>query len=575
MTILPSDRLMKNRLSFLILLLAVTSIPAGRLHAEKSDRKTLGAVATQHPLATDSAARVLRDGGNAVDAAIAAALTLAVVEPYHSGLGGGGMALVWTGDPKKTYAVDFRETAPRAATAGMFAENGFFPNASEEGPFAIGIPGQVSGLFLIHQRWGKLPWAKLFDEAIQYSEQGFEADAELLKRVKGRRECLMRDYHSSRNFQAILQGEVPPIWWVQSDLAASLKKIASGGAREFYQGDLAQQLIIGLKSKGALLNLADLRGYRPLLRAPLFKDYSWGRVWGMPLPSSGGIGVISALNILEELSGDQPERLNREWAPWTVLTLQATFQERNALMGDPDFVPNLPVKKWLSKDEAARVAKSILAEDGKSPVATKDKPMATEPSGETSHLSVIDASGNAVSMTLTLNLAFGGCVTAGDTGIIMNDQMDDFTTELGKPNAFGLVQSPANGIAPGKRPLSSMSPTLVTQLDQVRLAIGAPGGPKIISSVLEAMARIFILKQDTADAIAAPRIHYQGAPRPILLEPPGLRLYGAQLESLKLPFEESQPWSNVQAVSRFKSDKGLEAFSDPRGIGKALVVESN
>ncbi len=558
---------MKNRLYLLILVLALTSFPAARLCAEKSGPKTLGAVATQHPLATDSAARVLQDGGNAVDAAIAAALTLAVVEPYHSGLGGGGMALIWTGDPKKTYAVDFRETAPREATPTMYSN--LFPNASEEGPFSIGVPGEIAGLFLLHQRWGKLPWPRLFDEAIQHAERGFQADAELLKRVQARRECLLRDYHSSRNFESILNGGSDPVWWVQADLAGTLKKLAAGGAREFYQGDLAQQLVLGLKGKGALLGLNDLRTYRPQLRSPLFKDFGWGRVWGMPLPSSGGISVISGLNILEELVGNQPERLNREWAPWIVLTLKAVFQERNSLMGDPDFVPNMPVKKWISKAEASRVAKQILADGGGDAA-----PPAPESQGQTSHLSVIDASGNAVSMTLTLNLAFGSCVTAGDTGILMNDEMDDFTTEAGKPNAFGLVQSPANAVAPGKRPLSSMSPTLVTQLDQIKLAIGAPGGPKIISSVLEVMARIFILKQDSAGAIAAPRIHYQGAPGTVFLEAPGIQLYGAQIEKLNLPFEEIQPWSNIQAVSHLGKD-GLAAYSDPRGIGKASVVTAN
>lgn len=544
-----------------------------------AENRPLGAVATQHPLASGAAARVLREGGNAIDAGIAAALTLGVVEPYNSGLGGGGLALVWAGDPKGAKAVDFRETAPQAAFPTMYSA-GLFPNASTEGPFAIAVPGQAAGLALLHQKWGKLPWKNLFDEAIRYAESGFPDSGELVSRAQSKRECLMRDYHTFQIYQPLLRDDGNALDFKQRELAETLKKIRDAGAREVYAGSLAAPLIEGLKVKGALLEAADLKLYQARVRSPLAVDFSWGRVWGFPPPTSGGIAVLMGLNVLEELTGDKPEELGKNWVSWTVRTLAEVFQQRNAQMGDPDFVPGMPVKNWISKGEAKRLASAIrLAEKSPAPpppaaAMRSDAPAIEEerPGTQTTHVSVLDAKGNALSLTASLNLSFGSCVTAGSTGILMNNQMDDFTTEPGKPNAFGLVQSALNAVAPGKRPLSSMSPTLVTQLDQVRLAIGSPGGPRIISSILESLARYFVLKQSLADAIATPRLHFQGPPRPVFVEPPGPEVWKPALTALGLPYEEDKPWGNVQAVAYDGKEKRFDAVSDPRGHGKALIV---
>jgi gamma-glutamyltranspeptidase/glutathione hydrolase len=384
--------------------------------AAAGEPRPLGAVATQHPLASGAAARVLREGGNAVDAAVAATLTLAVVEPYNSGLGGGGLALVWVGDPKSAKAVDFRETAPQSSHPNMFQS--LFPNASTEGPFAIATPGVPAGLAHIHQKWGRLPWNRLFDEAIRYAEEGFPDSGELASRAQAKRECLMRDYHTFRIFQPLLQEDANTLNFQQAELAATLKRLRDGGAKDFYFGTVGAQLIEGLQTKGALLGEADLRNYRVRERSPLFTDFSWGRLWGFPPPTSGGIGVLMGMNVLDELSGNKPETLSKNWVAWVVPTLGRIFQERNTQMGDPDFVTGMPVKKWIGKSEARQLASAIR--EAKSPpvptaVRTEDTP------AHTSHLSVMDAKGNAVSLTVSLNLAFGSCVTAGTTGILMNN----------------------------------------------------------------------------------------------------------------------------------------------------------
>ncbi len=528
--------------------------PVKILQATATPPKILGAVATQHPLATETARRVFRDGGNAIDAAVAAALTLSVVEPYNSGIGGGGMSLVWLASDKKTHAVDFRETAPSAATPGMYFEAS--TGASRFGPLAIAVPGTLSGLEWMHRRWGRLSWASLFQDAIHHAEAGFE-DAYLAERAAEKTDCLNRDFHSAKLYRPLWEQDLGHRW-VQKDLAQTLKRIRDFGAKDFYQGSTATLLVEGLQGKGALLSMDDLLHYRVVERSALFTDFSWGRLWGMPPPTSGGISVLRGMNILDELMKAEREQFQKNWAMWIVKTLRIIFQDRNSQMGDPDFVQNMPVRSWISKALARRGVAALLKE-----------------SENTTHLSVIDAQGNAVSMTLTLNLSFGSCVTAGVTGVLMNDEMDDFTTRPGEPNAFGLAQSETNGIAPGKRPLSSMSPTLVTKHHEVVLAIGSPGGPRIISSVLEVLSRHFLSREPLADSIRAPRVHYQVEPNTIFVEEAGTLDDLEGIKNLGIPIKYEKPWGNIQAVGWDAKSHGFQAYSDPRGRGKASVVERN
>lgn len=499
-----------------------------------------GAIATQHPLATEAAARVLSEGGNAVDAAVAAALTLGVVEPYNSGLGGGGMALVWPAKGKKAQALDFRETAPLAASADMYQNPELGPEASRVGPLAIAVPGQIAGLEFLHRRWGRLPWASLFTEAIRHAENGFGPERTLRERVEDKADCLARDYHSARIYRELLSPKGTGIL-VQKELAETLKRLRDRGAAEFYQGETGRSLVENLRGKGAILDLADLGAYRAVEREAIAVDFPFGRLWGMPPPSSGGVGVLRGMILLEKFFKKEKAPSPEAWTLALLQTMETIFRERNAGMGDPDFVKDMPIKGWLKKD-----------------------------GGDTSHLSVMDGEGNAVAMTLTINLSFGSCVTAGATGILMNDEMDDFASLPGVPNAFGLVQSEKNAVAPGKRPLSSMSPTLVTKKDRALLALGSPGGPRIITSVLQTLMRRYFLKEDLQASVAGERLHYQVEPPYVVGESD--RRFGWILEKFKVGTRLQRPWGNVQAVAYDPKTKRFDAVSDPRGQGKALVL---
>ncbi|HKX13404.1 MAG TPA: gamma-glutamyltransferase family protein [bacterium] len=502
----------------LVLLFGAGSEPGA--FAAKKPAPPAGAVATQHPLATEAALRVLRQGGNAIDAALAAALTLAVVEPYNSGLGGGGMALVWS--EKKARAFDFRETAPARAHARTFLEAPN-PEASKVGPLSIAVPGAVAGLELLHRQYGKLPWASLFDEAIQHAEQGFRPDAELRRRLQAKAECLLRDYHSAQVYGPLLKPERVGNW-IQADLAQTLKQLRDGGAPPFYQGSIGAELIANLQGKGALLQLEDLQNYRALERKPVSASYSFGKIWGIPPPSAGGIGILMGMNFLEARLKKDKGGWAAQGADWLAAAMAEMFRIRNQELGDPDFNPGMPLKDWLKKG------------------------------GNTSHLSVMDGEGKAVALTTTLNLSFGSCVTAGKTGILMNDEMDDFSTRPGEANDFGLVQSEKNKVEAGKRPLSSMSPTLVTKGGHALAALGSPGGPRIMSSVFQVLAWHFFGGETWSKAVAEERLHYQGKPGNLEKETATSR------------------WGNVQAVAYDPKAKTFQAVSDPRGEGRAAVL---
>jgi gamma-glutamyltranspeptidase/glutathione hydrolase len=568
--------MLRKKLAALMVCLGILWSPGTQAEAPLEPDRPLGAVATQHPLASAAAARVLKQGGNAMDAAVAAALTLAVVEPHNSGLGGGGMALVWEAGKKKPYAMDFREKAPLGATVSMFLQPGMPPDASQAGPFSMAVPGEVAGLGSIHARWGRLPWQALFQEAIQAAEAGFTVDPPLQAQILQRKDCLIRDYHGSQLYGPFFKdtpdAESGPTRLVQADLARTLKRLRDLGAGEFYRGELAEKFLQGLRDKGAMLNLQDLQDYQVAERSPVVGDFEWGKVWGFPPPSSGGVSVIRGLNILEALTKKTESPLRDHWLEWLIQALGPIFADRNNQMGDPDFTPDMPVKKWIEKSTARRNADEILKARENIPSTNR----AADPiEAHTSHISVMDGEGNGVALTLTLNLAFGSCVIAGDTGIMMNDQMDDFSTRPGVPNAFGLVQSDSNAVAPGKRPLSSMSPTLVSDKKHLLLAVGSPGGPRIITGVLQVLIRHFFLKESLSEAIAAPRIHYQGIPREIFVESGLSDAQTGQLNRVSIPLAHRASWGNVQAVAHDPEQGRYEAFSDPRGTGEAMIIFGN
>ncbi|MDX1386012.1 MAG: gamma-glutamyltransferase, partial [bacterium] len=497
--------------------------------------------------------------------------------------GGGGLALLWSSKQKRATALDFRERAPKGAAPKMFRQAGIPPDASKNGPLAIAVPGEVAGLGMLHQKWGQMKWKDLFSDAIQLAKEGFTADSALLDRAGSRKECLSRDYHSWKLFRPLFrppsdlnteefhdeeeEAEAQPIRWKQPQLAKTLERLRDRGPGDFYTGELAYRMISNLKGKGALLRLSDLRDYQVKERLPLVNRFPFGKVWGFPLPSSGGISVIRGLNTLEALEKKTKKR--GPWLIWMVQVSNQIFATRNAKMGDSDFVGNQPVRNWVSKPFARGQAQKIL--EGQAMKAAAGN---STTSGQTTHLSIMDAAGNAIALTLTLNLSFGSCVTAGNTGILMNNEMDDFSTHPGTPNAFGLVQSEANNIEGGKRPLSSMSPTLVTQKSQPVLAIGSPGGPRIITAILQVLYRHYFLRQNLADAIRAPRIHYQGIPNKIFVESKVGEKAKAKLKALNIPLQTGGAWGNVEAVAFDPATGQFSAQSDPRAIGKSLVVQT-
>ena len=503
------------------LLLLSLSAPAAALPASG----TRGVAATAHPAATEAALEMLEAGGTAADAACAAAFTLAVVEPYSSGIGGGGFALVKHGEA--LVFLDFREVAPKAATTTMFLRDGVAdPALSRDGPLSAGVPGAVAGYLELQRRWGKLPRSKVLAPAIRVARKGFLVDAKYRDMVKVRLELLAADPEAARIF--LVKGptgwEAPPLGHrlVQKDLAETLTALAKQGPAPFYEGGIARKLAADMKSRGGLVTAEDLAGYRVRDRAPLTGTYRGRLVASSPPPSAGGQVVLTLLNALESLPPGTPFRDEPALHRYVEASKRA-FADR-ALLGDPSFVPD-PTPALVRKERAAKLVASIGARATPSAsvppgafadVAPAAAPLAPTGSTHTTHLSIVDEAGNAVALTTTVNYSWGAGIVAGGTGVLWNDQMDDFAAAAGASNTYGLVGSRANEVAPGKVPLSSMSPTMVFEgpsaSSPLRLVIGSPGGPRIPTTVAQAIVAHLAHGADVARAIALGRVNHQHLP---------------------------------------------------------------
>lgn len=530
-----------------------------------------GAVAAGHPLASEVGAAVLREGGNAVDAAVAAAFALSVVQPQSSGIGGGGFALVYVAREKKVYALDFREVAPAAARPDTFAQKparGQRP--SLDGGLAVAVPGAVKGYAELARRFGTRPLRALTEPAARIAERGAPVTRVYVDYAAERKACLAARPAAARELLATGPDGVPtvpvPGWrLVRKELAQTLRAIGQSGGEAFYRGPLAERIARAAQADGGVLTVEDLARYRVRERTPLEGRYRGHRVVSMPLPSSGGAIVIALLQALErEAPRDGGYRPPRFLHAMTEVE-KRLFAQRAAL-GDPDFVPGAAaaVAALVSPDSAARLAAEV------GPRATDVPPPAASPEGNhTAHLSVIDAEGNAVAMTTTVNYLFGACVVVPGTGILLNDEMDDFDAAPGTPNAYGLVGQGANAPEPGKVPLSSMAPTLVFDPEgRLWLAVGAPGGSTIPTTVAQVISHLVDDGMTLEQALAAPRIHHQWRPAALRVEPNGLEAETvralAQLGHV-VRFEKA-PWGNAQAV-RVTPEGWREAASDPRGEG--------
>ena len=549
-------------------LLALGLLLSGALQAAAPAQQ---AVATAHPLSTMAAHRILDDGGNAFDAAIAAAATLAVVEPQGSGLGGGGFFLLRLaqGEQAQYRFIDARETAPLAAHRDMYrdAAGVVSRSASLNGPLAAGIPGLPAALVHLAQRYGQLPLAASLAPAIEAAEGGFEV-SERYRTLAGFRLDTMRDDpETARLF--LRDGELPAVGSLirQPELAATLRALAERGRAGFYSGPVANRLIEATRSAGGIWQQADLDAYQVVEREPIRWASQGFEVISAPLPSAGGIALAGVLQGLDSLPETQPGALLR--AHYLVELMRRVYRDRAALLGDADQV-EVPVARLTSADYARQLAEGISAKQA-TPSSDLGLPLVFAEGTNTTHFSLIDSEGNAVAATLSINLPFGAAFTVPGTGVLLNNEMDDFAADPAGTNAYGLAGSEANAIAPGKRPLSSMTPTMLE--NDRRLAIlGTPGGSRIISMVL--LASLEAVSGEPVERwVSRPRYHHQYLPDHIQVEEGAFT--AAEHKALERLGHRIKPvgrrYGDMQAVSWDKASNALTAASDPRGEGLARV----
>jgi len=478
-------------------------------------------VASSSAIASEAGAQVLKRGGNAVDAAIATALALAVTHPTAGNLGGGGFMLIRMADGR-TAAIDYREMAPKSASHDMYLgpDGKLVPRLSTAGYLASGVPGTVAGLSLAQEKFGSQSWKDLVEPARKLAVEGFPVSYSLAGSLKHSR-AAGYSAEGKRIFQRdgrfFEEGEILK----QPELAATLKRLEDKGPREFYEGETAQLLVSDMQEHGGIITLDDLKNYKSVLREPMKGTYRGYDLLSMPPPSSGGIALLEMLNILENFPISSMGYNSSAKYHVVIEAMRRAFADRAEFLGDTDFV-RVPVSGLISKKYAAELAKSIDSRRATpSSAIGHGQPTAYE-SDETTHFTVVDAQGNAVVNTYTLNGGYGSGVVVKGAGFFLNNEMDDFAAKPGVPNMYGLIQGEANAVAPGKRPLSAMTPTLVLKDGKLLLAVGSPGGPTIINTVLQIILNVIDHKMNLQQAVNAPRIHHQWMPDTIRFEPFGI-----------------------------------------------------
>jgi gamma-glutamyltranspeptidase/glutathione hydrolase len=544
-----------------------------------------GMVVTSQAEATRAGLRLLESGGNAVDAAVAAAFAIAVTQPFSAGLGGGAFVLIRSADGRAV-AIDARETAPAAATPDMYVRPGVAPDASLAGPLAVATPSFVSGMAIALERYGTRSLNEVVAPAIELAEQGFPIGPHHVRMLGFVAQRGLRE-----RFQETARIQLPPSGvalrpgWrlVQTDLAETLRRVARDGPEVMLRGDVAGAIAEEVQAQGGILAYEDLAGYAPKLREPLRGRYRGFEVLAFPPPSSGAT-LIEALQILEgfDLRGRGPNAsatIHR-----VAEALKLSFADRNYWIGDPEFVP-VPVAELISPAYAERQRDRINPGWWKRAPWTWsraesaleiERPGFEHEDAGTAHLSTSDAAGNAVALTMTINTPFGSGITVPGTGVVLNNEMDDFSKAPGEPNTYRLVDvRGANAIAPGKRPLSSMTPTIVLAGDRLVMVTGSPGGPRIISATLLSILNTLDFEMNAGEAVSAPRYHHQWLPDQILLEPgvsqdvvDALRERGHEVK-----VSETE-WSSVQAILIDPKTGWHTGGTDPRGDGLALGLDN-
>jgi gamma-glutamyltranspeptidase/glutathione hydrolase len=527
-----------------------------------------GAVAAPDEYAAKVAAEILKKGGNAVDAAVATAFTLAVTYPEAGNIGGGGfMTLYVDGKP---YFLDYREVAPKAATRDMYLDDKgeVVENLSLVGPRAAGVPGTVMGLWEAHQKFGKLPWSELLTPAIGYAKGGFTIAAKQYQY----RDDVQSLFKGATNFNDYFGSMKVGQRFTQPELAQTLERIADKGVSEFYQGKTADLLVAQMQADNGLITKQDLADYTAVWRNPIAIAWRGNTVYTAPPPSSGGVALAQLLGIKEDRAADF-KGVAHNSARYIHLLAEIekrVFADRADYLGDPGFT-KVPVDKLIDKTYlASRAAQvnptAISATDGVRPGLE---------SHQTTHFSIVDKDGNAVSNTYTLNLDYGNGVVVKGAGFLLNNEMDDFSAKPGMANAFGVVGGNANAIAPGKRMLSSMSPTLVTRDGKVTLVLGTPGGSRIFTSIFQVMNNLYDYDMPLEKAVGAQRVHHQLLPKDTIYFDSYAPLTGEVADELKAMgyVLEDQGWEmgDVQAIR--VTGETLETASDPRGRGVGMVVK--
>jgi gamma-glutamyltranspeptidase/glutathione hydrolase len=518
-------------------------------------------VVSGHPLASAIGRDILLKGGNAVDAAVAVGFALAVVHPEAGNLGGGGFMMIRTRQGA-VHALDYRETAPARATRDMFLDQYGEPTErSVTGHLAAGVPGAVAGLVKAHQTFGRLHFNGVIEPAIRLARDGFLVDEYRSRSIAEDSARLAMFAASRASFLPDGRPPAPGTMLRQPDLATTLEAIRDHRTAGFYRGRVADLIVAEMERGGGIISHEDLAGYQAIWREPIAISYRGHTIYSMPPASSGGVTLGEILNIMEGYDPlppfGSPALLHRE-----AEAMRRAFTDRNTHLGDPAFVRN-PVERLLSKEYAAEVRASIGARATPTP---SFEPVAGAGSS-TTHYSVVDADGNAVSCTTTLNNSYGSAVTVTGAGFLLNDEMDDFATAPGKPNLYGLVQGEANAIAPGKRMLSAMTPSLVLGPGgDLRMIVGTPGGPRIITMVYHVISNVIDHRMSLPDAVSAPRMHHQALPDSVLVEQDGFT--PTTLDSLRElghAISLREVWGDVEAIIR--TERGWQGVSDPRRGG--------
>jgi gamma-glutamyltranspeptidase/glutathione hydrolase len=527
------------------------------------------AIASAYPLASEAGHEILRKGGNAFDAAVAVAAALAVVEPSSSGLGGGGFFLIRRASDNREVMIDLREMAPAAASRDMYLDKdgNVIPGLSRDSALAAGIPGEPAGIAHLAKKYGKLPLSASLAPAIKLAREGFPLYTRLRGGMQFKKATFLKTPDATRIF--LVNGEVPELGHVirQPELATTFELLAARGADGFYKGEFAKKLADGVQSLGGNWTAADLANYKVVERAPIVGHYRGARIVSGSPPTSGGIALVDALNILEGFDLAAVDKATRTHL--VVEAMRRVHRDRAVYLGDPDFI-EIPVERLINPYYAAGQRASIRM-DRATPSASLPGVDAPSPGPSTTHFSVIDAKGNMVAATLTVNFFFGSGLMIPGTGILLNNQMDDFSAKPGVPNGFQLIGADANAIAPGKRPLSSSTPTFVEGPEGLMI-LGSPGGSYIIGMVLQGTIN-FMDGRSAQEIVAAPRYHHQFSPDVLQFETDALTADERKaLEERGHTLREgTRKWGNMQVVTwDYKTNK-VEAASDPRGAGVGLV----